>query len=140
VNDNQKLGGSAVRPRRQQLCTSTGGFASDGEGVGLERIAYVRGTVRMTLDGQLADRTATGPVAGRAVPGTAQLPAHTGTTPARHHAADPASADRPELQQLDPSISLKPLGDIRLGANKRPSATTPEPPCKKCNLTPCFCD
>jgi len=43
-----------------------------------------------------------------------------------------------QLQQIDPSISLKPLGDIRLGANKRPSSTTPEPPCKKCNLTPCF--
>jgi len=26
-----------------------------------------------------------------------------------------------QLQQIDPSISLKPLGDIRLGANKRPS-------------------
>ena len=28
VNDSQKLGGLAVRPRRQQLCTSTGRFAS----------------------------------------------------------------------------------------------------------------
>jgi hypothetical protein len=31
--------------------------ARAGEGVQLERIAYVRETVRMTLDGQLADRT-----------------------------------------------------------------------------------
>ena len=29
VNDSQKLGGLAVRPRRQQLCTSTGRFASE---------------------------------------------------------------------------------------------------------------
>jgi hypothetical protein len=29
-----------------------------GEGVRVERIAYVRETVRMSLDGQLADRTA----------------------------------------------------------------------------------
>jgi hypothetical protein len=28
VNDSQKLGGLAVRPRRQQLCTSTGRFTS----------------------------------------------------------------------------------------------------------------
>ena len=28
VTDSQKLGGLAVRPRRQQLCTSTGRFAS----------------------------------------------------------------------------------------------------------------
>jgi hypothetical protein len=45
-----------------------------------------------------------------------------------------------QLQRVDPSISLKPLGDIRLEASKRPSSTTPEPPCKKCNLTPWFCD
>ena len=29
VNDSQKPGGLAVRPRRQQLCTSTGRFASE---------------------------------------------------------------------------------------------------------------
>ena len=29
MNDGQKLGGLAVRPRRQQLCTSTGRFASE---------------------------------------------------------------------------------------------------------------
>jgi hypothetical protein len=45
-----------------------------------------------------------------------------------------------QLQQIDPRISLKPLGDIRPGANKRPSSMTPEPPCEQCNLTPCFCD
>jgi len=45
-----------------------------------------------------------------------------------------------QLQQIDPGTSLQPLGDIRRGANKRPSSTTPKPPCKKCNLTPCFCD
>ena len=28
MNDSQKLGGLAIRPRRQQLCTSTGRFAS----------------------------------------------------------------------------------------------------------------
>jgi hypothetical protein len=43
-----------------------------------------------------------------------------------------------QLQQIDPSISLKPLGDIRYVANKRPSSATQKPPCKKCNLTPCF--
>jgi hypothetical protein len=133
VNDNQKLGGSAVRPRRQQLCTSTGGFASDGEGVGLERIAYVRGTVRMTLDGQLADRTARAQSQAALYRELLNYPL---TPELRQHVTTRLT----QLQQIDPSISLKPLGDIRLGANKRPSATTPEPPCKKCNLTPCFCD
>jgi hypothetical protein len=36
--------------------------------------------------------------------------------------------------------SLGNVGGIRLGANTRPSSTTPQPPCEKCNLTPCFCD
>jgi hypothetical protein len=100
-----------------------------GEGVRVERIAYVRETVRTTLDGQFADRTARAPLYRELLnyPMTPELRQHftTGLT---------------QLQRVDPSISLKPLGDIRLEASKRPSSTTPEPPCKKCNLTPCFCD
>jgi hypothetical protein len=42
-----------------------------------------------------------------------------------------------QLQRIDPSISLKPLGDIGLGANERPSSTR-QKPCQKCNLSPCF--
>ena len=104
-----------------------------GEGVRVERIAYVRETVRITLDGQLADRTT------RAQSQAAlyrELLDYPMTTELRQHVTTRLTL----LQQIDPSISLKPLRDIRLGANKRPSATTPEPPCKKCNLTPCFCD
>ena len=90
-----------------------------------------RETVRMTLDGQLADRTT------RAQSQAAlyrELLDYPMTPELRQHVTTRLT----QLQQIDPSISLKPLGDIRLGANKRPSSTTPEPPCKKCNLTPCF--
>ena len=107
--------------------------ARAGEGVRVERIAYVRETVRMSLDGQLADRTA------RAQSQAAlyrELLNYPMTPELRQHVTTRVT----QLRQIDPSISLKPLGDIRLGANKRPSSTTPEPPCKKCNLTPCFCD
>jgi hypothetical protein len=101
--------------------------------VGLERIAYVRETVRMTLDGQLADRTARAQSQAALYRELLNYPL---TPELRQHVTTRLT----QLQQIDPSISLKPLGDIRLGANKRRSATTPEPPCKKCNLTPCFCD
>lgn len=37
-----------------------------------------------------------------------------------------------QLQQIDPSISLEPLGDIHLGANNRPKLRKPEQPCEKC--------
>lgn len=98
MNDNQKLGGSAVRPRRQQLCTSTGGFASDGEGVGLERIAYVRGTVRMTLDGQLADRTARAQSQAALYRELLNYPL---TPELRQHVTTRLT----QLQQIDPSFS-----------------------------------
>ena len=66
-------------------------------------------------------------------------------------ATDPAdgggSAMKLTLVQADVPIELNrrtprrgAVGDIRLGANKGPSSTTQDPPCKKCNLTPCFCD
>ena len=79
-----------------------------GEGVRVERIAYVRETVRMTLDGQLADRTT------RAQSQAAlyrELLDYPMTTELRQHVTTRLTL----LQQIDPSISLKPLRDIRLG-------------------------
>jgi hypothetical protein len=37
-----------------------------------------------------------------------------------------------QLQQIDPSISSEPLGDIRLGANEQSRPQKPEKPCAKC--------
>ena len=79
-----------------------------GEGVRVERIAYVRETVRMTLDGQLADRTT------RAQSQAAlyrELLDYPMTPELRQHVTTRLTL----LQQIDPSISLKPLRDIRLG-------------------------
>ena len=44
----------------------------------------------------------------------------------------PGSPSNTGAELLQGAVSA---GDIRLGANKRPSSTTPEPPCKQCNLT-----
>ena len=37
-----------------------------------------------------------------------------------------------QLQSLDPSVKLTPLGDVRLGANDAPRSETPESRCDKC--------
>ena len=74
----------------------------------------MRETVRMTLDDQLADRTA------RAQSQAAlyrELLNYPMTPELRQHVTTRLT----QLQQIDPSVSRKPLGDIRLGANKRPS-------------------
>jgi hypothetical protein len=104
-----------------------------GEGVRVERSPYVRETVGMTLDGQLADRTTRAQSQDTLYRELLNYPM---TPELRQHVTTRLT----QLQQIDPSISLRPLGDIRLGANKRPSSTTPEPPCKKCNLTRRFRD
>jgi hypothetical protein len=56
--------------------------ARAGEGMQLERIVDARETVRVTLDGQSADRTTRAQSQAALYPGTAQLPDDTGATPA----------------------------------------------------------
>jgi hypothetical protein len=71
-------------------------------------VGGARETVRMTLDGQLADRTT------RAQSQAAlyrELLDYPMTPELRQHVTTRLT----QLQQIDPSISLKPLRDIRLG-------------------------
>jgi hypothetical protein len=98
-----------------------------------ERIAYVRETVRLTLE-------VNWPTARHGPSRRPRCNRELLNYPMTPELRQQVTTRLTQLQQIDPSISLKPLGDIRLGANKRPRSTTPEPPCKKCHLTPCFCD
>lgn len=95
-----------------------------GEPVKVERITEVRRNVQLTLDDRLA------------VPSEAEMQAglyrellnYQRSPELRQHVNTRLS----QLQRLDPSIALTPLGDVRLGANATSRSEKPEPRCDKC--------
>ncbi|ORA16378.1 hypothetical protein [Mycobacterium asiaticum] len=98
--------------------------AAAGEPVQPDRITEVRRNVQRALDDTLATPSEAEMQAGLYrellnYPRSPELRRHTNTRLA-------------QLQQLDPSIKLTPLGDIRLGANDAPRPQKPEPRCNRC--------
>jgi len=98
--------------------------AAAGEPVKPDRITEVRRNVQLTLDDKLA------------TPSEAEMQAGL----YRELLNYPRSAELDQriktrltqLQQLDPSVKLTPLGHVHLGANAAPRPEQPETQCGKC--------
>jgi hypothetical protein len=97
-----------------------------GEGVSLARITYVRQTVAMTLEGELSNDTKERANSQAAL--YRELLNYQRSDNLHQHVITRLK----QLQQLDPTISLEPLGDISLGANAKPAAAKSETQCEKC--------
>jgi hypothetical protein len=98
--------------------------AADGEPVNLDRIAEVRRNVRLALDDELATRSEAEMQAGLYrellnYPHSPELQQHIITR-------------LTQLQRLDPSVKLTPLGYVQLGVNDAPRPEKPESRCHKC--------
>jgi hypothetical protein len=96
-----------------------------GEGVDANRIAWVRETVRMTLDDELATGTAR-------AQNQAGLYRELVNYPMSPELRQHVTTRLTQLQQVDPSISSEPLGNVRLGGVDRRGLDKPEPRCEKC--------
>jgi hypothetical protein len=98
--------------------------AAAGEPVQPDRITEVRRNVQLTLDDRLATPSEAEMQAGLYrellnYPRSPELSQHIKTR-------------LTQLQQLDPSVKLTPLGDVRLGASDVTRPQKPEPRCDKC--------
>jgi hypothetical protein len=98
--------------------------AADGEPVNLDRIAEVRRIVRLSLAGEIATPSEAEMQAGL----YRELLNYPRSDDLRQHIITRLT----QLQQLDPSVKLTPLGNVRLGANDQPRPGKPEQRCDKC--------
>lgn len=85
-----------------------------GEPVQPKRIAWIRETVRMTLDDELA----TGTTRAKNQAGLYQ---ELRNCPMSQELRQHVTTQLTQLQQIDPSISSEPLGRVHLGANHQPT-------------------
>jgi hypothetical protein len=96
-----------------------------GESVDTKRIAWVRETVRMTLDGEVA----VGAARAKNQAGLYRELLNYSMSPDLSQHIKTRLA---QLQGIDPTITNEPLGDVHLGRNDKSSAREPEKPCDKC--------
>lgn len=98
-----------------------------GEPCSADSIAYVRRLVRLTLDDELVP--APSDAEGQAGM-YRELLNYRRSPGLRQHIMTRLT----QLQQLDRSVKLTPLGDVHLGANDAPQPAKPEQRCPHCNL------
>jgi hypothetical protein len=93
------------------------------------RIVYLRETIRITLDGELANNRDIRRAKNQA--GVYQDLLNYSMSPELRQHVDTRFA---QLQQIEPSIKKEPLKYNKLGANERKRPETPQEPCKDCGL------
>src|SRR4051794_14713550 len=98
--------------------------AAAGQPVKLDRITEVRRNVQLTLDDKLATPSEAEMQAGL----YRELLNYPRSPELRQH----VNTRLTQLQQLDPSIKLTPLGNVHLGANDATRPDKPESRCAKC--------
>ncbi len=95
-----------------------------GEPVKPGRVTEVRRIVQLTLDDELATPSEAELQAGL----YRELLNYPSSPGLRQH----VNTRLTQLQHLDPSVKLTPLGNVRLGANDVPRTGAPEPKCPEC--------